>query len=96
MGTKELGHLKSLSLKIQETTSKSVVISEEKGKQFVRQIIYINQRHLSTKVTPVINFTDKPVIQSEVPLVEKLLQISFDVNTFLYSLGTNSGHSFSF
>ena len=96
MDTKELGHLKSLSLKIQETTSKSVVISEKKGKQFVRQIIYINQRHLSTKVIPLIDFADKPVIQCDVPLVEKLLQISFDMSTFLYSLGTNSGHSFSF
>ena len=36
-GTKELEQLKSLSLKIQEETmSKNVVITEKKGKQYVR------------------------------------------------------------
>ena len=53
---------KSLSLKIQEATSKSVVITEKKGKQHVRQITYTNQGHLHTKVTHVIDFTDKSVI----------------------------------
>ena len=36
-GTKELEQLKSLSLKIQEETmSKNVVVTEKKGKQYVR------------------------------------------------------------
>ena len=37
---------------------------------YVRQIIYINQGHLAAKVTPPIDFTDEPVIQCEVPVVE--------------------------
>ena len=61
-GTKELKQLESLSLKTQEATSKSVSITEKKGKKYVRQIIYINQGHLPTKVTPVIDFTDKLVM----------------------------------
>ena len=74
---KELEQLKSfsLSLKIQEATSKSVAITEKKGKQYVRQISYINHGHLFTKVTPVIDFTDEPVIQCDVPIVE---------NTFVF------------
>ena len=68
-GYKEFEQLKSLSLKIQEATSKSVGINERKGKQYVRQIIYINQGHLLAKVTPVIDFTDKPVIQCDIPVV---------------------------
>ena len=70
-----LKQLKSLSLKIGEATSKSVVITEKKGKQYVRQIIYINQGYLPTKVTPVIDFTDEPIIQCEVTVVE---------NTFVF------------
>ena len=76
--TKGLEQLKSLSLKIQEATSISVVITEEKGKQYVRQIIYIyiNQGHLPTKVTPIIDFKDEPIIQCEVPVIE---------NTFVFT-----------
>ena len=40
------------------------------GKQYVGQIIYTTQGHLFTKVTPVIDFAEKPVIQCEVPVVE--------------------------
>ena len=73
--TKKLEQLKSLSLKIEEAPSKSVAITEEKGKQYVRQIIYINQGHLPSEVTPAIDFTDEPIIQYEVPVVE---------NTFVF------------
>ena len=63
-------------MKIQETTSKGVAITDmKKGKQYVRQIIYINQGHLTTNVTPVIDFADNSVIQCKVPVVE---------NTFVY------------
>ena len=41
-GSKELQQLKHLSLKIQEATSKIVVITEKKENQYARQIIYIN------------------------------------------------------
>ena len=47
--------IKSLSLKIQETISKSVVIIEKKGKQYVRQIICINQVHLPTRFSVQMN-----------------------------------------
>ena len=50
--------------------SKNVAITEKKGKQYVRQIIYINQGHFSTKFTPVIYFTDEPIIQCGVPVVD--------------------------
>ena len=69
-GTKELEELKSLSLKIQKTMSKNVAITEKKGKQYVKQIIYTNQGHLPTKVTPLIEFKDESVIQCNVPIVE--------------------------
>ena len=46
------------------------MIAEKKGKQYVSQIIYINQGHL---VSRVINFPDEPVIQSNVPDVEYTL-----------------------
>ena len=59
-----------MSLKIQAATSKSVVITEKKETQYVRQIIYINEGHYPTKVTPVINFTVEPIIQCEVTVVE--------------------------
>ena len=39
---KELEKLQSFSLKIQEATSKSFQVTKKKGKQYVRQIIYIN------------------------------------------------------
>ena len=52
---KELEQLRSLSLKIQEAISKSVVITEKKGKQYVRQIICINQVHLPTRFTVQMN-----------------------------------------
>ena len=70
--TKELEQLKSLSLKIQEATSKSFAITDTKGKKYftVRQIIYIDQGHLSRKVTPVIDFKDEAIIQWEVPVIE--------------------------
>ena len=55
---------------MQEAMSKNVAITEKKGKQYVRQIIYINQGHFSTKFTPVIYFTDEPIIQCGVPVVD--------------------------
>ena len=42
----KLKQLKSLSLKIQKRTSKSVANTDINGKQYVRQITYINQGHL--------------------------------------------------
>ena len=57
-GTKELDQLNCLNLKIQEAKVKNAAIIEKKGKRYVRQIIY-TKRHLPTKVTPVIDFTDK-------------------------------------
>ena len=63
-------------MKIKETTWKSVpIIDKEKGKQYVRQIIYINQGHLTTNVTAIIDFTDNPAIQCKVPVLE---------NTFVF------------
>ena len=41
-GTKKLEQLKSLNLKIQEATSKSVVVTEKKGK-YLRLIIYTSE-----------------------------------------------------
>ena len=67
---KELEQLKSLGLKIQEATSNSVTITKKKGKQYLKQIIYINHGHLTKKVTPVTDFTDEPITQCEVPVVE--------------------------
>ena len=49
-----------------------MIIEKKKGKQYVRQIIHINQGHLPTKVTPAIYFTDEPIIQCKVPVVEIL------------------------
>ena len=49
-GTKELEQLKSLSLKILEAMPKRAAITEKKRKQYVRQIIYINQGNLPTKL----------------------------------------------
>ena len=72
-GTKELKQLKSLSLKIQELTWKSVAVTEKIEKQYVR---HTNQGHLPTKVTLVVDFTDEPVIQCDVPIVENTLQIA--------------------
>ena len=68
--TKELEQLKPLSLKIQEATSKSVAVTEKKEKRYARHIIYTNQGHLQIKFTPVIDFTNEPVIQFDVPVVE--------------------------
>ena len=39
-GTKELEQLKFLRVKIREVTSKSAAITDKKGKQYVRHIIY--------------------------------------------------------
>ena len=57
---KVLEQLKPLSLKMQEATSKNVAFTEKKGKQYVRQIMYTNQGHLSIKVTSVIDYIDEP------------------------------------
>ena len=43
----------------------------EKGKQNIRQIIYTNQADLPTKVTPIIDFTDEPIIPYDVQVTEK-------------------------
>ena len=73
-GTKELEQVKHLDLKIQKVMSKNVgITSEKKGKQYVRQIIYNNQRHLPTKVTLSIEFTDEPAVQYGVPVMENTL-----------------------
>ena len=52
-GYERIKTIKSLSLKMQEVTSKNVAITEKKGPQYVSQIIHINQKHLPTKDTPV-------------------------------------------
>ena len=52
-GYERIKTINSLSLKIQEVTLKNVAITEKKGPQYVRQIIYINQKHLPTKDTHV-------------------------------------------
>ena len=62
-------------MKIQEVIKKRVAIAEEKGKQYVRQIIYTNQGYLPTKVTPAIDFTDKPVIQCNVLVVKNTFEM---------------------
>ena len=67
-GTEELEQSKSTSLKIQEATSKSVAVITKNVRQ-------TNQGHLPTKVTPVIDLTDEPVIQCDVPVIE---------NSFVY------------
>ena len=56
-------------LKIQEATSKKVAITEKKGTQYVRQIIYTSIGHLPTNVLPVIDFTDETVIQCDMILL---------------------------
>ena len=66
-GKVESEQLKSLSLRIKEVTSKSITF---KGKQSVRHTTYTNQGHLPTEVIFVIDFTDEPVIWSNVPVVE--------------------------
>ena len=72
-GNKESEQLKSLSFKIQEATSKNVPMTEKKGKQYARKIIYTNQENLAIKLIPVINVTDKPVILCDVPVVENFV-----------------------
>ena len=67
--TKESEQLKLLSWKIQEATS-NVAITETKEKQYTRQIIYTNQGHSPTKVTPDIDFTDKSLVQFDVPVMK--------------------------
>ena len=58
-------------MKIQEATSKrSVAITEKKAKQYMRQITYTNQGHLSPKITTIIHFTDELVTQYDVPDLE--------------------------
>ena len=66
-GKKKLEKLKFLSLKIQEATSKSVVINKKKRKHYVTQIIYTNQGYLLTKGVPVI---DEPITQCDSLVVE--------------------------
>ena len=56
---RRLKQLKSLKLKIQEATSKNDSITEKKEKKYSKQIINTNQGHLPT---PVIDFTDEPII----------------------------------
>ena len=68
--TKELDHLKHLSLKIQEVTSKNVAITAKKVEQCVRHIKCTNQGHLSTNNTPDIDFTDEPVVQYDASVVK--------------------------
>ena len=72
---KESEQLKSLSLKIQEPTQKSVAITKKKRKQYVRKWIYTNQGNLSTEVTPVTDFTCESVIQCDIPVVEKTFAV---------------------
>ena len=60
-GTKELEQLKSLSLKIQNATKKCT-ITEKRGKQRARSVIYTSQGRLPKIVTPLIDFIDEPVI----------------------------------
>ena len=67
----DLEKLKSLSLRIQERTSKILQSLRQKRKQYVRQIIYTTKSiYLRKKVIPVIGYTDEPTIQWEVPVIE--------------------------
>ena len=52
---------------------KNAAITEEKVKQYVRQIKYTNQGRLRTEVTPEMDFKDEPVYQYDVPDVENTL-----------------------
>ena len=52
-----------LEFENKEATSKNVAMCQK--------IIYTNQRHLTKTVTPVIEFTDQPVIECDVPVVKK-------------------------
>ena len=74
---KESEQLKSLSLKIQEPTQKSVAITKKKRKQYVRKCIYTNQGNLSTEVAPVTDFTCESVIQCDIPVAEKTFAVDF-------------------
>ena len=67
-GTKELEQLKHLNLKIWEAATKNVAITEKKKTVCQRNHIY--QPGASTKVTLDIDFTDEPVVQYDVPVVE--------------------------
>ena len=62
-GYKEVRTIKIVEFE-QEATSKSVAVTEKKGKHYARHIIYTYQ-HL-----PIINFKDEPVIRCDVPVVE--------------------------
>ena len=48
-----------------------MLVSGKKEKQYVRQIIYYNQRILSTKVPSNVDFADKPVVHCHIPVVKK-------------------------
>lgn len=52
---------------MQEATSKGIAVTEKRVKQYVRQA---NQRYLPTKVNPVIDYTDEPVIWCDIPVVD--------------------------
>ena len=43
---------------------------EKKRKQYIRQIIYTSQGHLSAKITPEIDFAVEPVVQYHFPVVD--------------------------
>ena len=79
-----LEQLKSLSLEIHEALSKNVAITENKEKQYVRQVIYKNQVHLPTKFTLIINFAYEPVTQCDFPVVENTLLGDCKVNDINY------------
>ena len=49
---------------------KDVAITERKEKQYIRQIMYTNQEHLPTKVAPDLDFSDEPIVQYDVPVIE--------------------------
>ena len=61
-------------IKIQEETSKNVLVSGKKEKQYVIQIIYYNQKILPTKVPFNVDIADKPVVHCHIPVVKKNLQ----------------------
>ena len=49
------------------------MIIERKAKQYARQIIYTNRRHLFAKFTPDFDLTDERVVQCDVLVVKVLL-----------------------
>ena len=59
-------------LKDKKKRQKNVLVSGKTEKQYVRQIIYYNERILSAKVSSNVDFADKPVVHCHIPVVKKI------------------------